>query len=585
MRIRQPIVSVLGHVDHGNTTLLDRIRGTTVVQREAGRITQHIGATEVPASAIYDLCGGLLKDKSLKVPGLLFIDTPGHEAFTTLRARGGSLADLAVLVVDIYEGLKPQSIESLNYLKQFKTPFVVAANKIDRLSGWVRDENVPFTVNFKKQTERYQKELEEKLYDLIGALGEQGFSAERFDRVADFTNTLAIVPMSAKWGVGLQELLMLLIGLSQRFLEKSLEVEEGEAKGTVLEVKEEKGLGKTLDVIVYDGVLKIGDIIVVGTTSEPVVTKVKSLLKPKPLDEIRDPQHRFDQINEVVAAAGVKVLAKDIEGVIAGAPLRGVSDEKRVEGVLEEVRRLSTLSIELDREGVYIKADTLGSLEALSKMLKDRGIKIARAEIGDISERDIKELSAIEDPFHRVILAFNVNALPGAEELSEETGVIIIRNNVIYRIVEDYEKWVEETRRRLEEERRQQYAHPAEIKVLEGYVFRISHPAIVGVKVLSGRVRVGHALLRGDGKRVGVIKSIQSEKKSIKEASLGMEVAVAIEGATVGRQFKEGDILYVDIPEGRVRELLKADLTPEERETLTKVIEIHRRKKPTWGMI
>ncbi|MCD6383011.1 MAG: translation initiation factor IF-2, partial [Thermoplasmata archaeon] len=320
MRIRQPIVSVLGHVDHGKTTLLDRIRGTTVVQREAGRITQHIGATEVPVDVIYRICGDLLKEKSLKVPGLLFIDTPGHEAFTTLRARGGSLADLAVLVVDIYEGLKPQSIESLNYLKQYKTPFIVAANKIDRLSGWVKDENVPFVINWKRQTERYQKDLEERIYDLIGALAEHGFSAERFDRVVDFTTTLAIVPMSAKWGVGLQELLMLLVGLSQRFLEKRLEVQEGEAKGTVLEVKEEKGLGKTLDVIIYDGVLRVGDTIVVGTTSEPLVSKVKSLLKPKPLDEIRDPQHRFDHIDEVVAAAGVKVLAREVEGALAGAP-------------------------------------------------------------------------------------------------------------------------------------------------------------------------------------------------------------------------------------------------------------------------
>ncbi|MCD6383562.1 MAG: translation initiation factor IF-2, partial [Thermoplasmata archaeon] len=255
------------------------------------------------------------------------------------------------------------------------------------------------------------------------------------------------------------------------------------------------------------------------------------------------------------------------------------------EEVLSEVRRLSTLSIELDKDGVFIKADTLGSLEALSKMLKDKGIKIAKAEIGDISERDIKELAAQEDPLKRVILAFNVKELPGVEEIAKESDVKVIMNNVIYRIVEDYERWVEELKRKLEEERRLKYAHPAEVKVLEGFVFRISHPAIVGVKVLAGRIRVGHPLIRADGKRVGVVRSIQKEKKSIKEASLGDEVAVAIEGATVGRQFKEGDHLYVDIPEGRVRDLLKAELSPEEREVLEKVIEIHRRERPTWGML
>src|SRR5512136_781993 len=138
---RQPIVSVLGHVDHGKTSLLDFIRGSTVAARESGAITQHIGATEVPIDAIYNICGELLKGKKFSLPGLLFIDTPGHHAFTTLRTRGGSLADIAILLVDINEGFKPQTYESLRILKQYKTPFIIAVNKIDAISGWQKTED------------------------------------------------------------------------------------------------------------------------------------------------------------------------------------------------------------------------------------------------------------------------------------------------------------------------------------------------------------------------------------------------------------------------------------------------------------
>src|SRR3989449_474143 len=320
--IRQPIVSVLGHVDHGKSSLLDEIRGTSVVAREAGGITQHIGATEVPLDAIRAICGDLVKGKTFKIPGLLFIDTPGHVAFTTLRARGGALAGLAVLVVDVNEGFRPQTIESLNILKRYKTPFLVAANKIDMVPGWRKIEKVPFAAAYAEQQASVREELDRRLYDVVGKFFEYGFTAERYDRIQDFATTVAIVPTSAKHGVGIPELLLMLIGLAQRFLEESLKVPEGPAEGTILEVKEEKGLGATLDAIIYKGVLSRGDTIVLGSSGKPIVTKVKAILRPKPLDEIRDPQDRFDSVERVTAAAGVKISASGLEGTLAGAPLR-----------------------------------------------------------------------------------------------------------------------------------------------------------------------------------------------------------------------------------------------------------------------
>ncbi len=584
MRIRQPIVSVLGHVDHGKTTFLDRIRGTGVVNREAGRITQHIGATEVPMEGLRKACGPMMVGKTFKIPGLLFIDTPGHESFTSLRARGGSLADLAILIVDVMEGIKPQTLESINILKQYKTPFLIGLNKIDRINGWVIIEDQPFILNLQEQEEILTQELDNRIFSLMGALSSHGFNADRYDRVPDFTKAIAMVPMSAVNGVGIPDALMMLVGLAQRFLADDLETEDGPAEGTILEVKDEKGLGTTMDTIIYSGLIKKDDTIVVGTKGKPSVLRVKSLLKPRPMDEIRDPREKFDNISEVHAAAGVKILAKNAEEVMAGAPLRVVRDDVTLEDAIEEVLKLTEPSIEMDPEGILIKADAIGSLEAMNHLLNKNDVKILKAETGDISERDIKEISSIEDPLQRVILGFNIKSLPGVADLAEEMDVKLILNNVIYKIIEDHMEWQKIKKRELEEERRSEYAHPAKFLVMRDHIFRISKPAVVGVRILAGRVRSDQSVMREDGKVIGRIQSMQLDKRTIKEGKMGEEVAMAISGPMVGRHFNEEDILYIDIPEGKVPDLINLELSVEEREVLDHIVAIKRREKPTWGM-
>jgi translation initiation factor 5B len=377
--IRQPIVSVLGHVDHGKTSFLDFIRGTAVVSRESGAITQHIGATEVPIDAIYNLCGDLLKGKKFTLPGLLFIDTPGHHAFITLRTRGGSLADLAVLVVDINEGFKPQTYESLRILKQYKTPFIIAANKIDVISGWQKSKEVA-KKRIDNQRANVKSLFEKKIYDMIGTISENKLNADLYYNIKDFRKTIGIIPISAITGEGISELLMILVGLAQRFLEEKLRIESGPGMGSVLEVKEEVGLGKTIDAIIYNGTIKTDDKIVIGTKDEPIVTRIKALLKPKPLDEIRDPRERFDSVKEVHAASGIKISSPDLENVIPGAPIRAVKNN--IEAVITEIKKQTKIDFELDEQGIIIKADTIGSLEALIKESRDKGIKIRKAEIG-----------------------------------------------------------------------------------------------------------------------------------------------------------------------------------------------------------
>jgi len=584
--LRTPIVVVMGHVDHGKTTLLDKIRGTAVAKGEAGLITQHIGATEVPLDVVQDFCGSHF-GKEIEIPGLLFIDTPGHHAFTSMRSRGGSLADLAVLIVDINEGFQPQTIESLNILKRFKTPFVVAANKIDRIGGWHTTANAPFALSLKAQSDRVSETLDTKLYELVGELYKYGFDADRYDRITDFTRTVGIVPISAITGEGVPDLLMILVGLAQRFLKDNLQLTAtGPGMGTILEVKEEKGLGTTLDVILYNGEFFAGDTVIVGTSREPVVTKIRALLKPKPLAEIRS-EERFLPVKHVSAASGVKVSAPKLDNALAGSTIRVVSNPDEVEALSKELKsELDAVRIDIESEGVILKSDTIGSLEALVGELKARGIPIHYADVGPVSRRDVIKAAAINDPLLSVILGFNVDILPDAISEIQKTNVPVFSSDIIYTIIESYEQWVEDQKIKMEQERLEAVIRPGAVRILPDCVFRQSKPAVVGVQVIGGIVRTQVNLMREDGANVGVIKGIQAHNENQGSATSGQEVAISIDGPTVGRQIHEGDILYVNIPEkhARIVELeLKPKLAEDEREVLENFLEIKRKKDPFWG--
>ena len=582
MAIRQPVVSVLGHVDHGKTKLLDAIRGTSVQAREAGAITQHIGATEVPIDHIYKVCGPLIGKKKFDVPGLLFIDTPGHHSFITLRARGGSLADIAVLVIDIREGIMPQTIESIKILRQYKTPFIIALNKVDTIQGWIPETDAPFVLNEKQQQDHTIAAFNDRLYSIIGDLSMQGISADRYDRIDDFTRTVALVPISAKEGIGVPDLLLMLIGLAQRFLESQLAKAEGPGRGTILEIKEEKGLGKTLDMILYDGVMKKGDTVALGTRGAPVVTKIKAILKPKPLDEIRDPRDRFDSVKELHAAAGVKISCQNMEGVIAGAPIRVVKNEK--DPSIKEMTEEASVKIEIQDQGITIKADAIGSLEALAFEAKAAGIPIRKYGVGEISRRDIVETAAFTDPMNRVLLAFNANLSKEAEAEVNNTGVKVFSNQVVYRLIEEYQEWVDEAKRAKDADQRMEMAFPAKFMILPNCVFHATKPAIVGVRILAGKVRANLRLIKSDGTDAGKIRSLRDGEEVLKGASQGDEVAMAIDGVTVGRQIDVEDVIYVELLESTIKELQKTDLNEDEKMALQEYLDIKRKQDKFWGM-
>jgi len=586
-KLRSPIVVVLGHVDHGKTSLLDKIRGTAVTKKEPGEMTQHVGASFVPTHVIDSIAEPLKRfiRFRLRIPGLLFIDTPGHEAFANLRRRGGSIADLAVLVIDITDGVKPQTVESIEILRERGVPFVVAANKIDKIPGWRSEENSSFTENSKRQDRKALDAIDRAIYSIVGSLSALGIDSERFDRVRDFRKVVPIVPVSAKTGEGMPELLAVLAGIAQQFLEERLRYAEGPARGVVLEVKEEPGLGVTVDAIIYDGIIRRGDIIVLGGSEGPIVTRVRALLLPKPLDEMRVPTDRFTPVEEVYAAAGVKIAAPNLEEAVAGSPiLVALSDEEAEEyasRVWEELRSLRIFSQEV--VGVVVKADTLGTLEALTSMLKRRGVKIRIADVGPLTRREAIEASIVakEDRYLGVVLLFNVGANPDAEEVIKTHGIKVFSGNIIYRLVEEYLEWVSEERRRERERELEKLVRPGKVRIIPGYVFRRSDPAIVGVEVLGGVIRPGYPLMRGDGRSLGYIMQIQDAGKAIQMARSGMSVAISIRGdILIGRQVDEGDILYTDIPEGHIGELVdkfSQDLSEDELLTLKEIIEVKRK--------
>ncbi|MCG2872802.1 MAG: translation initiation factor IF-2 [Acidilobus sp.] len=586
-RLRQPIVVVLGHVDHGKTSLLDKIRSTAVAAKEAGGITQHIGASVVPADVIEKIAEPLKRiiPVKLTIPGLLFIDTPGHELFSNLRRRGGSVADFAILVVDVTKGFQNQTYESLELLRARKVPFLVAANKIDKIPGWEPHPDTPFIESYRLQSEQARKALEEAIYGkIVLSLSEQGFSADLFTRVKDFARTVAVVPVSAKTGEGIADLLAVLAGLAQQYLRKRLQYAEGPAKGSVLEVKEIPGLGTVVDAIIYDGVLKVGDIIVLNGKSGPIISVVRSLLMPAPLSDMRAKGVKFVNVDEVHAAAGVRIAAAGLEEALAGSSLIAARDEKEAKELAEALKgEVKELIFRRDQVGVVVKADTLGTLEAMLEALKKYEVPVRLADVGNVSKSDVIEasFSGRKDKSLGAVLAFNVKVLPEAELEASSLGVKIFQDNIIYHLLDQYLEWRQKLKEEELEAKLNQLVRPGKFMIIPGYVFRRSDPAIVGIEVLGGVIRPGYPLITSKGREIGKILAIKDNDKSLDIARTGAKVAVSIEGKImIGRHVDEGEVVYTDVPFDHATKLLnefRSYLSDDEVLTLKEIAELKRK--------
>jgi translation initiation factor 5B len=591
-RLRQPVVVILGHVDAGKTSIADTLRGTAVAAREVGGITQEIGASFFPFETLKQICGPLLDRAGgdLQIPGLLMIDTPGHAVFSNLRLRGGSAADIAIVVVDVLKGLENQTLESIDILKQRKVPFLVALNKVDMIKGWKKGSEGQLIQILRQQPPEWNDELEERLYNVVGGLSRLGFQSDAYYRVKDFRQQVSIVPVSARTRAGIPEMLAMLIGLAQQFLRGRLELpdsKQARARGIILEMQEEVGIGETANVILTEGALHVGDSIAMVRKEGAFKSKVKALFMPKPLDEMRDPRDKFTPVDSVYAAAGVKLVTPDMSGVVAGTSVATFSNDAQFRAVKTEMEKdLSRVIVKTDNMGVIVKAGSVGGLEALLRMLEERGIPVRQADIGEISKNDIVDAQVVgeHDPYLGAILGFESKVLPEAKEFVG--AVPIFMSSIIYEVIDNYVNWAAAKRESDERAALSNLTRPCKLKVIPGAFFRRNDPAVFGVEILAGMLRPRVKLMSEEGVELGTVEQIQDQGKALAEVKQGDKVAISVDGPTLGRQVKENDTLFT-LPRSHeakaLRTKLLGSLTEDERGVLEEIIRIKSVADPMFG--
>ncbi|XP_071335761.1 eukaryotic translation initiation factor 5B isoform X2 [Trachinotus anak] len=554
--LRAPVVCVLGHVDTGKTKILDKLRHTHVQDGEAGGITQQIGATNVPKETIEEQTR-MVKNfdkETIKIPGMLIIDTPGHESFSNLRNRGSSLCDIAILVVDIMHGLEPQTLESINLLKEKKCPFIVALNKIDRLYDWKKSPETDIVATLKKQKKNTKDEFDERAKAVIVEFAQQGLNAALFYENKDPRTFVSLVPTSAHSGDGMGNLIALLIELTQTMLARRL-AHCNELRAQVMEVKALPGMGTTIDVILINGRLREGETIIVPGVEGPIVTQIRGLLLPPPLKELRV-KSQYEKHKEVSTSQGVKILGKDLEKTLAGLPLLVAERDDEVPVLRDElVRELKqTLnSIKLEEKGVYVQASTLGSLEALLEFLRTSKVPYAGINIGPVHKKDVMKASTMleHDPQYAVILAFDVKVERESQEMADSLGVRIFSAEIIYHLFDAFTKYREDYKKAKQDEFKHIAVFPVKLRVLPQFIFNSRDPIVMGVTVEAGILKQGTPLcVPSKGfVDIGVVTSIEMNHKSVDTAKKGQEICVKIEPIPgespkmYGRHFEATDII------------------------------------------
>ncbi|XP_066477063.1 eukaryotic translation initiation factor 5B [Tiliqua scincoides] len=559
-KLRAPVICVLGHVDTGKTKILDKLRHTHVQDSEAGGITQQIGATNVPLEAINEqtkMVKNFDRD-AVKIPGMLIIDTPGHESFSNLRNRGSSLCDIAILVVDIMHGLEPQTIESINLLKSKKCPFVVALNKIDRLYDWKKSPDSDVAITLKKQKKNTKDEFEERAKAIIVEFAQQGLNAALYYENKDPRTFVSLIPTSAHTGDGMGSLIALLVELTQTMLSKRLAHCE-ELRAQVMEVKALPGMGTTIDVILINGRLREGDTIIVPGVEGPIVTQIRGLLLPPPMKELRV-KNQYEKHKEVSTAQGVKILGKDLEKTLAGLPLLVAYKEDEIPVLKDELiheLKQTLNAIKLEEKGVYVQASTLGSLEALLEFLKTSEVPYAGINIGPVHKKDVMKASVMleHDPQYAVILAFDVRVERDAQEMADSLGVRIFSAEIIYHLFDAFTKYRQDYKKQKQEEFKHIAVFPCKMKILPQFIFNSRDPIVMGVLVEAGQVKQGTPMCVPSKNfiDIGIVTSIEVNHKQVDVAKKGQEVCVKIEPIPgeapkmYGRHFEATDILVSKI--------------------------------------
>lgn len=550
-QLRSPILCIMGHVDTGKTKLLDKIRRTNVQDKEAGGITQQIGATFFPRENLLTQCYKVDAKLDLKVPGLLIIDTPGHASFNNLRKRGSSLCDIAILVVDIMHGVEEQTKESIGLLRQRKCPFIVALNKVDRLYGWSASEWTPIRKTLKNQKKYVIEEFKTRARKVLLDLTEsQGMNFALYWENDNLRKTVSVVPTSAITGEGIPDLLTLIVKLTQGLMAKQIILNKRRVECTVLEVKVIEGLGTTIDVILVGGILRADDTIVVCGMNGPIVTTIRALLTPHPMKELRV-KGEYIHHDKLYAATGVKIAANGLEEAVAGTALlvaQNPHDEDAMSILKDQVQEdMGSIFKSIDRtqEGVYVVASTLGSLEALLDFLRESKIPVSGISIGTVWKLDVKKASTMRErgrEEYALILAFDVKIDPDAEKEAKLLGVTIFAADIIYHLFDSFTKHMEDFKEEQRRAKAGQVIYPCILKIIPDFIFNKKDPLIFGVRVEEGELHQSTPIVVGDKDllKLGTVESIEYNKKSVSLAKKGQDVCIKISGepnVTFGRHF------------------------------------------------
>uniref|UniRef100_A0A0R3QSG4 Eukaryotic translation initiation factor 5B n=1 Tax=Brugia timori TaxID=42155 RepID=A0A0R3QSG4_9BILA len=578
--LRSPVICVLGHVDTGKTKMLDTIRRTNVQDGEAGGITQQIGATQVPAAAIMERTK-MVRDFSgseMKIPGLLIIDTPGHESFSNLRSRGSSLCDYAILVVDLMHGLEQQTLESFNLLRKRQTPFVIALNKIDRLYSYESNPRKDIYQHLKSQPLNTQLQFKELKDKIVLQFAEQGVNVVMANENPDLDEYISMIPTSAFLGDGIGNIMAHIVSDSQNRLAEKLAYCE-ELDCTVMEVKSLPGLGTTIDVILVNGSLRVGDVIVLTGTDGAIITQIRELLMPQPLKELRV-KNAYEHYQMIKGAQGVKVLAKNLEKALAGLSVFVANREDELLVLKEDCEAQlckALMAIKKKPEGVYVQASTLGSLEALLEFLRTQKIPYSNVNIGPVHKKDVQKAAAMLErkEEYACILAFDVRVDREVEQFAVSEGVRIFSADIIYHLEDSFLKYREELRLKRRRQNEHLAIFPCKLRILPQHIFNARNPIIIGVSVEAGQLKRGVPLCvpSKDSIFIGTVSSIERNHEQVEIARTGEEVCIKIENTTgeapklYGRHFTHQDTLVsritretIDVCKAHFRnDLSKAD--------------------------
>lgn len=584
--LKAPVVCFLGHVDAGKTSLMDIIRDTSIQENESGGITQNIGSSFISIADIREKTTTIKGKFCVEhiIPGFLIIDTPGHQAFSSLRERGSSLCDLGILVIDIEEGLQPQTIESIKLLTSKKVPFVIAATKLDKIYNWEETNCLSLQNAFKKQTKDVVMTVVSYIDSIKYELKKEGVKSEFYSKNKKTNRVYSIIPVSSKTKEGLADLLSFLVYLSQNWMSGKITYQD-KIKASIMNCHQDRNQGWVIDVILSNGTLNIGDKFAVAKKSGPHLFTVRNLLTQNTNSKL------WIQHQSVRASAGVRILGSSLDNCYTGTRLYLAIDPKKA---LEKVDRELTdfwKVFNYNQNGIVLMAETLGELEACYNVFKEQSINVLDVKIGRLVDTDIGRVKLKLDGElkneNRVIIFFGDKTEKQKTELDKcaiSHKIKLIISPVVYHLLEKYQEYKDKCleNRRVTLTNSGEAIFPCRLRILKQHIYMTggSDDILMGVKVMKGILHKGTPLIvPGKNVVLGKVISIQKNHKELDKLESGKEACIRVnkdDYVSYGRHFDFKDIVVSHISRESI-DILKDNFRDRmEKEDWMLVIELKK---------